>query len=709
MKLFTNFFKTATDIVRSTIGESTYISRDLSWLKFNVRVLDQSKNTNRTIFERLKFMAITSSNLDEFFSIRMGSLYNYLDYKKERIDYSGLRERPFRKKLLTEAHDFVTNQVSYFNFELLPYFERNGFKISKPTELDEDSQKRVARFFMKTVYPMLTPMVYDAQHAFPILVNQVLTFGVVSIDNSLAKPRRRLSFVQIPQNLPRFYEIVTDNGILFIPIEEIIRWKIDKLYRNVDILSANLFRITRNGDFTLEESDDIEVDFIKEIRNKVKTRKTGRVVRVEIEQNYSDWMMKILFSKWEIDKDNVFIINSLIDLTCLWQIVNHSEFRSKVPPIPQPVLPLAVQNIKKENIFEILKERDILLHHPYNSIEPVIMLLEQAAEDPKVLAIKQTIYRLASDSRITNALLKAVENGKHVSVLFEVKARFDEENNIREAEKLEKAGCFVIYGISRFKTHTKLLMIVRKEEEEVTRYVHLASGNYNEKTSRLYTDISLLTTNEVFAHDVSEFFNVITGHSKPEIYQKLITAPRHMRKQLIQLIRTEAENAKKGLPCGIVIKVNSIEDKATIDELYLASQAGVPIQLIVRGICCIRPGRKGLSENITVKSIVGDFLEHARIYYFHNEGSPKIYGGSADIMVRSFDKRIESLFLIDNEFLAQEIINILDYNLRDNVNSYILQEDGSYIRAKTNDEEEFNIHKEFYKVTPQSIATSKLF
>lgn len=703
MDLIKNFFKTAADIVRSTIGQSTYISRDLSWLKFNVRVLDQAKNTNRTLFERLKFIAITSSNLDEFFSIRVGSLYNYIDYGKERIDYSGLRELPFRKKLLEEAHDFVNNQTSYFNYELLPYFERNGFKIVKPTELDEDNQKLVAKYFMKTIYPMLTPMVYDAQHAFPILVNQVLTFGVVSIDNSLTKPRKRLSFVQIPQNLPRFYEVLSADSVLFVPIEEIIRWKIDKLYRNVDILSANLLRITRNGDFTLEESDDIEVDFIKEIKKKVKTRKTGRVVRVEIEPAYSDWMMKILYNKWEIDEQNIFVINSILDFTCLWQILNHTEFRGKVPTMPAPVVPIAAQNIKKDNIFDILKERDVLLHHPYNSIEPVLMLLEQAAEDPNVLAIKQTIYRLASDSRITNALLKAVENGKHVSVLFEVKARFDEENNIREAEKLEKAGCFVIYGISRYKTHTKLLMIVRKENDEVTRYVHLASGNYNEKTSRLYTDISLLTTNEVFAHDVSEFFNVITGHSKPEIYQKLITAPRHMRKQLIQLIRNEAENAKKGLPASIVFKLNSIEDKATIDELYLASQAGVKIQLIVRGICCLRPGRKGLSENITVKSIVGDYLEHARLYYFNNNNEPKIYGGSADIMVRSFDKRIESLFLIDNELLQKQAIGILVYNLKDNVNSYLLQEDGSYIRAKINGEPEFNIHKEFYTVSYHTI------
>ncbi len=347
----------------------------------------------------------------------------------------------------------------------------------------------------------------------------------------------------------------------------------------------------------------------------------------------------------------------------------------------------------------------MLLHHPFNSIEPVVSLLEKAAEDPYVLGIKQTIYRLADQSRVSAALLKAAENGKNVSVLFEVKARFDEERNIKEGERLEKAGCFVIYGVSKYKTHTKMMMIIRKEGEKVTRYVHIGSGNYNEQTSKLYTDISLLTTNETYAHDVSEFFNVITGHSLPNDYEYLITAPKDMRLQMAELIRTEARNARRGLPSGIVMKMNSLEDKEIIDELYRASKAGVPIKLIVRGICCLRPGRKSLSENISVSSIVGEYLEHTRLFYFHNNNEPKVLGGSADMMVRSFDRRIEALFLIVDEELKKEAITILKYNLRDNKNTYVMREDGAYIK-KQDSGEVFNLHQEFYKITPEKLEDS---
>ncbi|MBC7446745.1 MAG: polyphosphate kinase 1, partial [Hymenobacteraceae bacterium] len=351
-----------------------------------------------------------------------------------------------------------------------------------------------------------------------------------------------------------------------------------------------------------------------------------------------------------------------------------------------------------DNLFGYLKGHDVLLHHPYNSIEPVVSLLEKAATDPHVLGIKMTIYRLAEDSRMTAALLRAAENGKHVSVLFEVKARFDEERNLREGEKLEKAGCFVIYGISKYKTHTKMLMIIRKEGEKVTRYVHLGSGNYNEATSRFYSDVSLLTTDDVYAHDVSEFFNVITGHSQPDDYRYLITAPRDMRQQLIGLIREEARAAKKGLPAGIVMKMNSLEDREIIDELYKAGRAGVPIQLVVRGICCLRPGRVGLSERIQVRSLVGEYLEHSRLYYFHHGGQPRVYGGSADMMVRSFDRRIEALFLIANPEVRQEAINILMLNLLDNQNAYLMREDGNYVRRQPNEEDAvINIHRDFYR------------
>jgi polyphosphate kinase len=682
--------------VSDQIKKSNYISRDLSWMRFNYRVLDQARNNNKNLFDRLKFLAITASNLDEFFMIRVGSLYNYIDYGKERIDYSGLRELPFRKKLLDLAHRFVSDQYLIFE-ELRTLFDQNGFDILQPEELTETEQKKTNTYFKETLYPLLTPMVYDNYHGFPLLVNQLLIFGVVTQTAEDTKFQSRLTFVQVPQNLARFYEIQRKDKFIFVPIESIIRSNIKKLFRNVNVVSVNLFRISRNGDVTLEESDDIDADFIKEIKIKLRTRKSGRVVRLEVEGSPSPFMMKVLKERWTIDNANVFQINSFFDLKGIWQILKHRQFRDKLFRQPPPVQPRSLPASATENIFEYLKTQDVLLHHPYNSIEPLVRMLEKAAEDPYVLGIKQTIYRLAENSRVTAALHKAAENGKHVSVLFEVKARFDEERNIKEGERLEKAGCFVIYGISKYKTHTKMFMIIRKEGEKVTRYVHIGSGNYNEETSRLYTDISLLTTDEVYAHDVSEFFNVITGHSRPSKYRHLITAPKDMRQQLIELIRTETRHATLGLPSGIVIKINSLEDKEMIDEFYQASEAGVPVKLIVRGICCLRPGRPGLSENISVRSIVGENLEHTRLFYFHNNGDPSVLGGSADMMVRSFERRIEALFFIVNEELKREAITILHYNLKDNQNTYLMREDGNYVKKKpVNQEEVFNMHQEFY-------------
>ena len=400
---------------------------------------------------------------------------------------------------------------------------------------------------------------------------------------------QKVSFIQIPSNLSRFYEIKGADGVIsFIPIEEIIRNNIQHLFRNVEISSINLFRINRNGDFTLEESEDIESNFLEELRRKLQTRRTGRVVRLEVLENPDPWMVRMLKIQWDLDDLNIISVpkESMVDLTGILQIINHIEFKSKRWPLRPPIKPMTFPEQGTRDLFEVLKERDILLHHPYNSMEPVLELLEKAGDDPFVLSIKITIYRVAKESRITAALLKAAEAGKHVSVLFEVKARFDEENNLREAQKLQKAGCFVIYGVNSLKTHTKLLLIVRKEKNDrVYRYVHLSSGNYNETTSRLYQDIGLLSTNEIYANDVSEFFNVITGHSQPSAYQNLITSPRDMRIQLCNLVRREVENAKNGISSGIIIKLNSIQDKELIDELYAASQSGVKIKLIVRGIC----------------------------------------------------------------------------------------------------------------------------
>jgi polyphosphate kinase len=701
----------AADKYDSIIQKSDLVSRDLSWLTFNDRVLDQSKKVHRSIFEKLKFLAITASNLDEFFMIRVGSLYNYLDYEKERIDYSGLREEPFKAKLMKKSQQFHEDQHDHFTKVILPELNDQNITLGNISKLTGAEQEKVHQYFQKVIYPMLTPMVYDGYRTFPILMNKLLVFGVLTTSPGDRKDMRKLSFVQIPANIPRFFEIERENSLFLIPIEEVIRENIVSLFRNVEIAGISLFRITRNGDFTLEESEDMDANFLEEVKRKLMERKTGRVVRIEIEEGYSKWMLNSLLERWNLKMDSIFLVKraSMIDFTGLWQIVGNKRFKERLPQVHPPVKPLSYQDEGTIDIFEALKEKDILLHQPYNNIDPILDLIDSAADDPDVMAIKMTIYRLAKDSRITKSLLRAAENGKHVSVLFEVKARFDEENNIREAKKLQKAGCFVIYGISNVKTHTKLLLIVKRDGGEITRFVHLGSGNYNEDTARLYTDIGLLTTNEVLANDVSEFFNVITGHSMPSQYQNLITAPRDMRNQLIEFIEKEAENARNGLPSGVFIKVNSLEDSEIIYALYRASQSGVTVKLIIRGICCLRPGRVGLSDNIEVISIVGDFLEHSRIYHFHNNGKTRTYAGSADMMVRSFDKRLESLFQIEAPLLEKQLMNIISYNLRDNVNSYVMQEDGTYLPKQTLEgEPEFNIHKEFFELDINQVIQVEL-
>jgi polyphosphate kinase len=703
----------ASNAVEKQILDSNFISRDLSWIQFNYRVLDQAKNSTRSVFDRLKFLSITASNLDEFCTIRVGSLYNYLDYGKERYDYSGLREIPFKDKLLAEIQLFERDQHAIYVHQLKPLFAASNFCICDIATLSPEGRDKVNDYFTKVIYPMLTPMVFDGYHAFPILKNNRLLFGVVTKAPQEPHNHQKISFIQVPSNLPRFLEIKAADGFInFVPIEDIIKFNIQQLFRNIEINSVNLFRINRNGDFTLEESEDIESNFLEELKRKLQTRRSGRVVRIDVLDNADPWLLRLLKIQWDIEDSNIIRVpnESLIDLTGLMQIIGHSDFKNKRAALRPPIKPITFPEQGTRDLFEVLKERDILLHHPFNSMEPVLELLEKAAEDPYVLSIKITIYRVAKDSRITAALLKAAEFGKHVSVLFEVKARFDEENNLREAQKLQRAGCFVIYGVNSLKTHSKLLLIVRKDpDDKVYRYVHLSSGNYNETTSRFYTDIGLLSTNEVYGNDVSEFFNVITGHSQPHAYRNLITSPRDMRNQLCALIKKEAENAKNGLPAGIIIKFNSMQDDVMIDQLYLASQAGVKIKLIIRGMCCLRPGRKGLSENIEVVSIVGEYLEHSRIYYFHNANDPKVYIGSADAMVRSFDRRVESLFMLEGDLVKKQAMNILRYNLRDNVNSYLMNEDGTYSKRQLNGEEPFNIHQEFFNITKEKVMDVQLF
>ncbi|MEC8702014.1 MAG: polyphosphate kinase 1 [Bacteroidota bacterium] len=689
------------------INQSNLISRDLSWLNFNYRVLDQVKDKNRGVLDKLKFLSIVSSNFDEFFEIRVGSLYNYIDNNKKRIDYSGMREEPFREFLLEQCSKFFNDFNTYFSDTIITELNEKKIFIGNLDNLDEEGQKRAKKYFKKTIFPMLTPMVFDNLHSFPILMNKVLIFGVVTKTKDSSK-KKKISFIQIPVNLPRFFEYKIDDNIFFIPIEKIISKYIDKFFRSVLIESVSLFRIIRNGDFTLEESEDIETNFLEELKQKLKDRKFSRVVRIEISKSFDDYLLKSLKERFKVDDLNIMRLksNTILDYTSLNQIIDYNEFSELLPNYPSPIKSIDMEGDNEKSIFEILSDRDVFLHHPYNSFDPVIKLLNEAADDPNVLSIKITLYRTAKNSGVIDALLKAAEKGKHVSVLFEVKARFDEENNLRNGYKLEKAGCYVIYGIGSLKTHTKLLLIVRREGKKVKNYAHMGTGNYNETTSRLYTDLSLMTSNQKYTKDALEFFNVITGHSVPDDYENLITAPIYMRDKIISLIQGEIDTSLSGGEGKICIKINSLQDKDVINKLYEASNSGVKVCLIVRGICCLRPGREGLSENIKVLSVVGDYLEHSRLYYFHNGGNPIIYSGSADVMIRSFKRRIESLFKINEEFIKKEAITILNYNLRDNCNSYELNEDGSYSKREKGKNKEFNLFKEFYLLDRNKVEES---
>ena len=689
------------------INKSDLISRDLSWLNFNYRVLDQVKNDNRNLLDRLKFLSIVSSNFDEFFEVRVGSLYNYIDSKKNRIDYSGMRENPFREYLLDNSKVFFDDFNSFFSNSIIPLMEKEKIFIGDLDLLDKDGIKKVKKYFKKTIFPMITPMVFDSLHSFPILMNKVLIFGVVTKSKKTSS-KSKISFIQIPQNIPRFFEYKIDSKIYFIPIENIIRKYIKTFFQGILIESVSLFRIIRNGDYTLEESEDIESNFLEELKQKLKDRKFSRVVRLDVLTNYDKKVIKELQKIFKIDDFNLMKLSkkSFLDLSSIFQVVNYNEFSELLPKYPSPIKPFDLNEIDEKSIFQILSEKDIFLHHPYNSFDPVIKLLKEAAEDPDVLSIKITLYRTAKNSRVIDELLKAAENGKHVSVLFEVKARFDEENNFKNGYNLEKAGCYVIYGIGSLKTHTKLLLIVRREGKKVRNYAHMGTGNYNETTSKLYTDVGLMTSNKSYTKDALKFFNVITGHSIPDDYENLLTAPNYMKDKIISFIEKEIKNVKNGGIGKICIKINSLQDKTVINKLYDASNEGVKICLIVRGICCLRPDRKNLSENIQVISIVGDYLEHSRLYYFHNNNDPLIFSGSADVMIRSYKRRIESLFKINDEFIKKQAITILNYNLRDNMNSYILQEDGSYKKKEFKKNNKFNIFEEFYSLNSEKIDDS---
>ncbi|MDO4966699.1 MAG: RNA degradosome polyphosphate kinase [Lachnospiraceae bacterium] len=652
-----------------------YYNRELSWIKFDERVLNEAKDKAYPLFERLKFLSITASNLDEFFMIRVASLEDMISAKYSKKDIAGMTPEEQLKEIYKETHNLVSMQYNTFNRSLLPELSQEGINfISCHEDLTKQQAEFVDKFFMEDVYPVLTPMAVDSSRPFPLIRNKTLNIGAL-LSKKNGDKEVEFATVQVPDVLPRIVIIPDENEkVTIILLEEIIEKNIEKLFLNYNVLCAHPFRIMRNADLTIDE-DDAE-DLLKEIEKQIKKRAWGEAIRLEVAEDIDKKLLKHLKSELSVNDSEIFKINGPLDLTFLMKMYSLSGFdhlrSEKFIPKENPRIP------QGKDVFECIRKGDILLHHPYETFEPVVEFIRQAANDEKVLAIKQTLYRVSGNSPIIAALAKAAENGKQVSVLVELKARFDEENNIIWAKKLEKAGCHVIYGLVGLKTHSKITLVVRKEEEGIRRYVHLGTGNYNDSTAKLYTDIGLLTCSEPVGEDATAVFNMLSGYSEPMWWNRLSLAPLWLKDKFISLIERERDNAILGKEAKIIAKINSLCDKDVIMALYDAASHGVKIDLIVRGICCLKVGIKDISENITVRSIVGEFLEHSRIFYFENGGNSEVYCASADWMPRNLERRVEILYPIDDEKLKEEVIHILDVLLSDNIRASFMQKDGTY-------------------------------
>lgn len=653
-----------------------YENRELSWLKFNGRVLNEARDKNIPLLERLKFVSITSSNLDEFYMVRVASLKDmvHADYRKK--DIAGMTALEQLAAINEKTRELVESQYNTYNRSLVPLMKANHIRvIEKFEELSENQQKFVDRYFEENVYPVLTPMAVDASRPFPLIRNKTLNIAALLS----GKGGVEFATVQVPGVLPRLVQIPSaqeegETEHTFILLEQIIEKNIDKLFLNYTVLCAHPYRVMRNADLTIDE--DEAADLLKEIQKQLKMRQWGEVIRLEVEASIDRKLLRFLTDELKVAGEDIFKINGPIDLTFLMKMYGLPEcdhLRNK------PYTPQRVPEIEPgESIFKAIQKGDILLQHPYQTFDPVVNFIRQAAVDPDVLAIKQTLYRVSGNSPIIAALAKAAENGKQVSVLVELKARFDEENNIVWAKKLEQAGCHVIYGLVGLKTHSKIALVVRREEEGIRRYVHLGTGNYNDSTAKLYTDCGIFTCDESIGEDATAVFNMLSGYSEPLSWNQLTLAPIWLRSKFMKLIARETKHAREGKPARIIAKMNSLCDEGIIAALYEASAAGVEIELIVRGICCLKVGIPGVSENIHVRSIVGNFLEHSRIFYFHNDGEEELYMGSADWMPRNLDRRVEILFPVLDDRIKEKVKHILTVELSDNMKAHLLQPDGNY-------------------------------
>jgi polyphosphate kinase len=667
---------------------SPYFNRELSWLEFNRRVLEEAMDERHPLLERVKFLSIFSTNLDEFFMIRVAGLKQQIAAGVASRSPDGLTPSEQLHAIRRAVIPLLEQHRSCWLDDIKPKLHEQGVHVLDYHELTPAQRAACAEYFEREVFPVLTPLAIDPAHPFPHISNLSLNLAVVINDPDEGELFAR---VKVPAVLPRLVpiegglcdapeDIPPERRYCFTWLEQIITANVASLFPGEEIAECYLFRITRNADMEIEEEE--ADDLLRVIEEGVRQRRFGAVVRLQVQHSMPERVRNLLLANLKLTPDDVYEMRGPLGLSDLMQLTKIDRPDLKDPPF-YPIPPAPLQNARSsEELFAAIRQHDILLHHPFHSFQPLVSLIQAAAEDPNVLAIKQTLYRVGSNSPIVKALMHAREQDKQVTVLVELKARFDEENNIIWAKQLERAGVHVVYGLVGLKTHAKLALIVRREHDGLRRYVHLGTGNYNATTARIYTDLGLLTARPDIAADVSELFNRLTGFSRQRHYRKLLVAPVSMRECLEALIEREIAHAQAGRQGHLIFKCNAIVDKKMIDLLYRASQAGVTIELIARGICCLRPGVPGLSERISVRSIVGRFLEHSRIYYFANNGNPDIYLGSADLMERNLDRRVETLFPIECEHLQAEIRQLLDVYLRDTSRARLLMPDGSYVRAR---------------------------
>ncbi|WP_248930513.1 RNA degradosome polyphosphate kinase [Paenibacillus hamazuiensis] len=666
-------------------SSSIYINRDLSWIEFNWRVLEEAQDPSTPLLERVKFLSIVSSNLDEFMSVRVAGIKDQLKAGYLKKDFTGYTPAGLLKRIMKRATKLVSEQYKTFR-EISRLLAKEGLIFTDYESLTASQRKAMDSYYHDIIFPVLTPMAVDQSRPFPLVHTQAVYLAVVlRLDGEDEGEEPYFAIVQVPSNLPRHIAVPTRSNSKkqeYILMEDLITQHIHTLFSGYTPIAVHGFRITRNADLTLNEEG--AEDLLEEIEKELRRRRWGAPVRLEVQQGIHPYALEVLQEEFELT-EHIFEIDGPLDLTYLmkWAGSLTGFEHLRYPPV-EPEYPKEL--LDTDDVFEKLRETDVLVYHPYESFDAVTDFICQAAYDPKVLAIKMTLYRVSGNSPLIQALARAAESGKQVTVVVELKARFDEERNIAWARKLEQAGCHVVYGLVGLKTHAKITLVVRQEEDGLRRYVHVGTGNYNDNTAKLYTDIGLFTADTVIGEDASALFNEITGYSSPHEWQAFGVAPTDMKDKLFALIRREAEHAAAGRKAHIIAKLNSLSNQQMVDELYAASQAGVKIDLIVRGVCCLRPGVEGLSENITVRSIVDRFLEHSRIIYFENGGDPELYLSSADWMTRNLTRRIELICPVFNDRLQQELIRILQLSLHDNVKARILQPNGMYARVETQEE-----------------------